>query len=210
MLLEVALRSRLAVPLLLAILACAPSAHAEDAELARARALFEEAGDLEAKGEWAAAQERLRSALKIRETANLHYALAWALEQDDRHRDARSEYETSLRLARQSGNEAVSKLASARLKELDRSRKGKPLPWVFVGGGAALVGSGALLVGWASGSGPMQVTGGVIAGVGAIGIGTGVYLLLHDDAREAASRSALRIDAAPLAGGGLASASFVF
>jgi hypothetical protein len=65
----------------------------------RARALFDEAGELERQGQWSAAQERLRAAIRIHETPHLRYALGWALENDDKLLEARVQYETALRLA---------------------------------------------------------------------------------------------------------------
>ncbi|HVH44908.1 MAG TPA: hypothetical protein VM925_21290 [Labilithrix sp.] len=98
-----------------------PSAHAADGDTERARALFEEAGELERHGQWGAAQERLRAALRLRETPQLYYALAWALENDDKLLEAKAEYEAAARLGRErAGGEEASRLAAARLADLDR------------------------------------------------------------------------------------------
>lgn len=113
-------RSRLAAPVLLAVLTLGTAAHAEPTDLERARTLFDEAGELERKGDWAAAQDRLRAALRIRETPHLRYALGWALENSARLIDARTEYEVALRLAQRGGVEEVSRLASTRIAEVDR------------------------------------------------------------------------------------------
>jgi tetratricopeptide (TPR) repeat protein len=151
------------LPVLLCVLSFAPSVCAQesDADLDRARALFNEAGELERRGKWPDARDRLRAALDIRETANLRYALGWALENDGEWRAARDEYETALRLAEHTNNEEVRDLASARLAEVDRvtsSAEPRPpqkgsepksstpvLPWVLVGSGSALLVSGVLL-----------------------------------------------------------------
>lgn len=116
------LRSRLAVPVLMALVGLARSAGAQerDADLERARTLFDQAGELERQGQWPAAQERLRAALRIRETPNLRYALGWALENDDKLLEARTEYELAMRLAQRAGNEEVTNLASQRIAEVDR------------------------------------------------------------------------------------------
>lgn len=111
------------------------SAHAFDSsDSQRARALFDEAGELERRGQWGAAQERLREALGLRETPHLHYALGWALENDDRLVEAKAEYETAARLGREhaSGEEAA-RLATARLAELDKTQ---PVIKVRVSGAA--------------------------------------------------------------------------
>lgn len=116
-------------------LSASPSvARAADADTERARALFEEAGELERHGQWGAAQERLRAALRLRETPQLFYALGWALENDDKLMEAKAEYETAARLGRErpGGEEAV-RLATARLADLDRKM---PLIKVRVVGGA--------------------------------------------------------------------------
>lgn len=112
--------SRLAAPVVLAVLAFAPAARAEPSDLERARSLFDEAGELERQGQWNAAQDRLRAALRIRETPHLRYALGWALENSDRLLEARTEYEVALRLAQRGGHEEVSRLASMRIAEVDR------------------------------------------------------------------------------------------
>ncbi|HSO32125.1 MAG TPA: hypothetical protein VLT33_06410 [Labilithrix sp.] len=337
------LRSRLCAPVLVAILCLAPSARAQEKEgdLERARALFDQAGELERQGQWPAAQDRLRAALRIRETPNLRYALGWALENDDKLLESRTEYELALRLAQRASNDEVSALASTRIAEVDRKtpllqvrirgliardthvlvdgreviirgdagtlpvdpgarivrveRVGRPpteqtvtvgrgvlrvvevkgdegvtvsdengaatdrkpavLPWVLMGGGGALLITGvALLVSssgdaqtrddktaqWcdatacvngtatrpetteaalmrheaydaASRGNTKQIAFGVLGGVGAVGIGVGVYLLLHRSrGEETAKASRLAIDASPVAGGATASASFVF
>jgi hypothetical protein len=118
----VLLRPRLTTPVLLVVLSFAPSVHAQEKEgdLERARALFDEAGELERQGQWPAAQDRLRAALRIRETPNLRYALAWALENNDKLIEARTEYEVAQRLAQRAGNEEVSRLAATRISEVDR------------------------------------------------------------------------------------------
>jgi tetratricopeptide (TPR) repeat protein len=120
--LSVLLRSCLTAPVLVAVLAFAPcvSAQEKEGDLERARALFDEAGELERQGQWPAAQDRLRAALRIRETANLRYALAWALENNGKLIEARTEYEVAQRLAQRAGNEEVSKLAATRIVEVDR------------------------------------------------------------------------------------------
>ena len=253
----------LTAPLLLAVLALAPSVNAQEqsADLEHARVLFDEAGELERQGQWPAAQDRLRGALRIRETANLRYALGWALANDDKSNEARVEYEIALRLAERTGNEEVRTLASTRLSELDRRTPSRPplLPWVLVGGGGVLVVSGVFLLASSSGDASArddstrkwceatacvggttatrpetaeaaafrreaydaarrgntkQVVGGILGGVGAVGIGVGVYTLLRNGPRQeparAARSSSLHIDASPLAGGGMASASFAF
>jgi hypothetical protein len=94
-------------------------ARAED-DTARARALFDEAGELERQGRWGAAQERLRAALRIKETPHLRYALGWALENDDKLIEAKNEYETALRLAQQRNVEEVLRLAGVRLADLEQ------------------------------------------------------------------------------------------
>ena len=116
------LRSCLGAPLIVAVLCLARTAGAqqEDADLERARALFDRAGELERQGQWPAAQENLRTALRIRETPNLRYALGWALENDDQLLAARTEYELALRLAQRAGSEEVAKLAAQRIAEVDR------------------------------------------------------------------------------------------
>lgn len=122
-------RSRLAAPVLLAVLSCAGAARAQPndagarpqaSELERARALFDEAGELEKQGQWGAAQERLRAALRIRETPHLRYALGWALENSERLIEARTEYEVALRLAQRGGADEVQRLAATRISEVDR------------------------------------------------------------------------------------------
>jgi len=264
----------LAVPVLVAVISFASSARADDTKdggLERARALFDEAGELEKTGQWPAAQERLRSAIRIRETANLRYALGWALENDGKGSAARAEYETARRLADQAGNTEVSKLSAERVAKLDGkttsseppvmtvepARAHAPIaPWVLVGGGGALIVTAAALLVSSSGDASTrdestskwcsatactgggaatrpetaeaaafrrdaydaasrgntkQVIGGVLGGVGALGIGVGVFMLLRGGEKEVPSQAArLRIDATPLAGGGMAGAHFTF
>jgi len=120
-------RSRFVAPALVLslTLSFAPRAHADD-DLQRARALYDEAGELEKEGRWGAAQDRLREAIRIRHTPNLHYALGWALENDDKADEARSEYDLARRLAASSGNAEVEKLASARIEAIDKRPKGSP------------------------------------------------------------------------------------
>jgi len=112
--------ARLFAPALVATLAFASAAHAQPTDLERARTLFDEAGELERQGQWVPAQERLRAALRIRETPHLRYALGWALENSDRLVDARTEYEVALRLAQRGGGaEEVSRLAAERIVAVD-------------------------------------------------------------------------------------------
>lgn len=114
------LRARLVAPFLLSVLAFAPVVHAgEPSDLERARALFDEAGELERQGNWNAAQDRLREALRFRETPHLRYALGWALENGGRLLEARTEYEVALRLAQRGGADEVSRLAATRITEVD-------------------------------------------------------------------------------------------
>jgi hypothetical protein len=105
----------------LAIGVSAPSVAHADAETERARALFDEAGALERQGQWGAAQDRLRAALRLKETPQLYYALGWALENDDKLLEAKTEYEMAVRLGngRANAEEAV-RLATARLVDLER------------------------------------------------------------------------------------------
>jgi hypothetical protein len=112
-------RARFSVAVLLAAVAVCPSARADEADLQRARALFDEAGELEREGRWSAAQEKLRAALRIRETAHLRYALGWALENDDKLLEAKAEYRTALRLADRGGADEVRRLATERVAEID-------------------------------------------------------------------------------------------
>jgi hypothetical protein len=114
-------RSTIAAGLVLGLLFETRLARAADADTEHARALFEEAGELERHGRWAAAQERLRAALRLRETPHLYYALGWALENDDKLLEARAEYETAARLGRERpGAEEVARLAASRLSELEK------------------------------------------------------------------------------------------
>ncbi len=114
------LRLSRVLPVLACVAFSAPPAFAQG-ELQRARALFDEAGELERQGRWAEAQERLRTALRIRDTAQLHYALAWALENDDKLVEAKLEYETALRLAPKNGTDEVVRLAGSRLAAIERA-----------------------------------------------------------------------------------------
>ncbi len=110
-------------------------AQAADGDLEKARALFEEAGELERRGQWGAAQDRLRGALRLRETPQLHYALGWALENDDKLLEARSEYDLAARLGREKpAGEEATRLATARLAELERT---VPILKIHVRGGGA-------------------------------------------------------------------------
>jgi hypothetical protein len=96
-------------------------AAAADPDTDRARGLFDEAGQLEREGRWSAAQDRLRGALRLRDTPHLHYALGWALENDDNLLEAKGEYEASMRLARgKAGSEEVVRLAGMRLADLEK------------------------------------------------------------------------------------------
>jgi hypothetical protein len=98
-----------------------PNVARADADTERARALFDEAGALERQGQWGAAQDRLRAALRLKETPQLYYALGWALENDDKLLEAKTEYEMAIRLGngRANAEEAV-RLATARLVDLER------------------------------------------------------------------------------------------
>lgn len=127
------------LPWLLASALVTGVARADD-ETERARALFDEAGELERQGQWGAAQERLRAALKIRETPHLRYALAWALENDDKLLEARTEYETAARLAQKAGADDVARLAATRIGEVVKKT---PTASVHVRGGSA---SGARVI----------------------------------------------------------------
>lgn len=160
------LRPRLlASPVFLALTLSIASPAAADDDLQRARALFDEAGDLEKQGQWTAAQERLRAAIRIRETPHLHYALGWALENDDKLDEAMAEYEVAKRLAAAAGNADVERLAESRIEVLDRRKKAptdvhvavaakaqedtrsRTLPLVLVaGGGVTAISAIALLV----------------------------------------------------------------
>lgn len=113
--------SRVAVPALLALLLASPAARAQqESGDRRARELFDEAGELERRGNWVLAQDRLQAALRIRETPHLRYALGWALHKGGKLIAARTEYEVALRLAQLTGNEEVSQLATARIAEVGR------------------------------------------------------------------------------------------
>jgi hypothetical protein len=97
------------------------TAWAGDPDLERARALFDEAGELERHGQWSAAQEKIRQAMRLRETPQLHYALGWALENDDKLIEARAEYETTVKQGQnRSGSEQATRLAKERLNELEQ------------------------------------------------------------------------------------------
>lgn len=103
-----------------AMLRVAPAC-AADPDLERARALFEEAGELERHGQWSGAEEKLRQALRLRETPQLHYALGWALENEDKLIEARVEYETTVKQGQnRSGSEEATRLAKERLADLER------------------------------------------------------------------------------------------
>ena len=121
----------------LAFLCVTLSALAGDGDTERARSLFEQAGELERRGQWGAAQDRLRAALRLRETPQLYFAVGWALENDDKLIEATVEYETAARLGREKwgggGGEEAVRLATARLADLDRKM---PLIRVRVAGGA--------------------------------------------------------------------------
>jgi hypothetical protein len=108
---------RCILPLFVASMLVGGTTRADD-DSARARALFDEAGELERQGQWSAAQDRLRTALRLRETPHLRYALAWALENDDKLLEARAEYEAALRLAQRGGNDDIARLAAARIPEV--------------------------------------------------------------------------------------------
>ena len=96
--------------------------------------LFEEAGELERHGQWAQAQDRLRQALKLRETPQLHYALGWALENEDKLIEAKAEYDVTVRTGQnRSGAEEATRLAKERLAELEKKM---PIIKVHVTGGA--------------------------------------------------------------------------
>ena len=127
--------SRLVAPVVLAAFAFARSADAQPTDLERARALYDEAGELERQGQWGPAQDRLRAALRIRETPHLRYALGWALENSERLIEARTEYEVALRLAQRAGGaDEVSRLASLRITEVDHKI---PLVQIHVRGALA-------------------------------------------------------------------------
>ena len=112
---------RVACAVFLFAVAHETTARAED-DVDRVRTLYDEAGQLEKLGQWSAAQERLRAALRIRETPQLHYALGWAFENDDRLLEARVEYESAVRAAKGRGadGDEVKRLATTRLEEVDR------------------------------------------------------------------------------------------
>lgn len=109
-------------------------AHAQGTDTERARALFDEAGALERQGKWGAAQDRLRQALKLKDTPQLYYALGWALENDDKLLEARAEYEKAVSTAAGKPNaEEAAKLARERLADLEKMT---PTVRVRVSGGA--------------------------------------------------------------------------
>lgn len=117
---RVVVRQSVAGLIVLAALASPSAARAQDGDLDRARALYDEAGELERHGKWPAAVEKLRAALKIRETPHLHYALGWALENDDKLLEARAEYELAERGARGTpAGDEVESLARGRRTELE-------------------------------------------------------------------------------------------
>lgn len=111
-------------------LSIAGTATADD-DLQRARALFDEAGELEKQGQWSAAQDRLRAAIRIRETPHLHYALGWSLENGGKLEEARSEYDLAKQQAGSAGNADVERLAIARLDAIDRKQKPAAEPIVM-------------------------------------------------------------------------------
>jgi tetratricopeptide (TPR) repeat protein len=162
-------RPWLAVPLGALCLVVAPSpAHAAD-DLARARALYDAAGDLEQQHRWPEAQAKLREAIAVHENPNLHYALGWALEQGGRAAEAIQEYETAERLAEQSENGEVATLSRQRLAAMRRPPPPPPppraavsprtmpepsssaLPWALIASGGALLTTGLVLVGLSEG-----------------------------------------------------------
>ena len=108
-----------ATAITLMLVACARTAYADD-DVDRVRTLYDEAGQLEKQGQWSAAQDRLKTALRIRDTAQLHYALGWAFENDDRLLEARTEYEAAVRSAKSKNVEEVARLATSRLEELEK------------------------------------------------------------------------------------------
>jgi hypothetical protein len=108
-----------------------------DADTERARALFDEAGELERRGRWRDAQERLRAALRLREMLQLHYALGWALENDDNLLEATDAYVTAARLGRERRDGAeVTRLSSLRFATVEREM---PVLRVRIRGGPARV-----------------------------------------------------------------------
>jgi len=109
-------------------------AFAQDSDTERVRTLFDDAGELERQGQWPAAQEKLRAAIRIRETPHLHYALGWALENDDKLLEAKVEYELAARLAAsRTSAEEVTRLVAVRLAEVEKKT---PFVQVRVPGGA--------------------------------------------------------------------------
>jgi hypothetical protein len=99
----------------------ARGAAAGDPDLDHARTLFDEAGELERHGQWGPAQSKLREAMHLRETPQLHYALGWALENDDKLLEARVEYDTTVKQGQnRSGAEEATRLAKERLADLDK------------------------------------------------------------------------------------------
>jgi hypothetical protein len=159
-------RPWLAVALGALCLVVAPSpARAED-DLARARALYDAAGDLEEQHRWPEAQAKLREAIAVHGNPNLHYALGWALERGGEMTGAFREYETAERLAEQSGNDEVATLSRERLAAMRRAgppaqRAVSPrttpepsssvLPWALLASGGALLTTGLVLVGLSAG-----------------------------------------------------------
>lgn len=172
---SVRLAVRLAPALLATVLAAPARGETPDRALARARALFDEAGELERAGSWGAAEDRLRAALLIRETPHLHYALAWALEHQRKLNAARAEYALALEQAERGAAADVVHLARARLALLNRTapaaeaaasrrrdgpapsqdqyaphgrpeRPSRTLPWALVGAGGALALTSATLL----------------------------------------------------------------
>lgn len=172
----VALRA-LGLPALVAAvtLARASVVHAEEPDLARARALWDEAGELERRGDFHAAVGRLRAAIQLRDTPHLRYALGWALENEGRLAEARASYELAeqralgvsedvVRLARKRRSLLDAELgeplsasptptrppapaqAPERATAAENAKPGAALPWALVGAGAALAVGSALLV----------------------------------------------------------------
>lgn len=129
------LRRSIGPAVVVALVLAARPASAQDSDIERARTLFDEAGELERLGQWSAAQDKLRAALKIRETPHLRYALGWALENDDKLLEAKVEYESAVRLAAQkAGAEEVSRLATTRIQEVEKKT---PAVQIRVPGGSA-------------------------------------------------------------------------
>ena len=138
------LRPSIAAGCVLAAMVCRSGiARADgDADLQRARQLFGDAGAYEQQGKWPAAQQSLRQALKLRETPQLHYALGWSLENDDKLLEAKNEYELTLKQAQnRAGSEEAARLATTRLADLD-----KKMPIIKVRVTGATRGSARVLI----------------------------------------------------------------